>query len=166
MKNSIGYIAFEKDFSTHSWLTWCKSKMPVWLTLGFVIFFDLYVPTRFESGREVVPVPRVTAIREVPKYGVPIRCLWFPCSSQQTRCCLPARSHVYCEQCCLAVVPLSGLQGNSQHNWRAGAPTAGNWYRTNSSPNAHDAFNVKLLSLLLLPTYFTKENIFNYTSNT
>lgn len=85
-ENSRGCSEFENDFSTRTWLTWCKSQVPVWLTPGFVIFFDPYVPTRFESSREDVPVPRVPAFREPPKHGACMRRLRFPCSSLQTRC--------------------------------------------------------------------------------
>lgn len=77
-----------------------------------MIFFDLYVPPRFESGREDVPVPRVTAFREVPKYGgcgslVPSR----PdaVTSQESR--IPSAVLLSNVGTVGAVVSLSGLQG-------------------------------------------------------
>lgn len=39
MKSSIGYSEFKEDFSTHSWLTWCNSEVPMWLLPVSVIFF-------------------------------------------------------------------------------------------------------------------------------
>lgn len=76
-----------------------------------MIFFDLYVPPRFESGREDVLVPRVTAFREVPKYGG-CGSLVFPSrpdavTSQESR--IPS---VVLLRNVRAVVSLSGLQGS------------------------------------------------------
>ena len=72
MKNTIGYLEWKKDSSTHSWPAWCKSKILVRLTPGFALVFDQCVPIRFELGRG--DCFKSHCIQGGPRVWAPIRC--------------------------------------------------------------------------------------------
>lgn len=81
------------------------------------------------------PAPRVTAFREVPKYGAHIRCLWFPSSPLQTRCGLPVRGHFYPKQGCLATSSPGYRARERNRRAEAEARVAGEWLPV--APEAH-----------------------------